>query len=325
MNNDLISIAMATYNGEKYLREQLTSIINQTYKNFELIICDDFSTDNTKNILQEYANKDSRIKLHFNITNLGFKKNFENTINYCTGKYIAFCDQDDIWEPYKLEIALEKIQNYDIYCSNALLVDENNCTLNTTMMDYLNIKYIPKNIQNISKHIIHHNICQGTTMLCNSDFIKKNLPIPDSFPYHDWYFALLAANENGIIYDELNTIRYRQHSNTITGKKGSENFIQQIFKTNKSNIKSEFDKNISICKYIISSNFFPDSYIKYATNCLNYYIKMSTNKDFSTIIFFIRNYNEIIWDKNILHKFLLIFKRFLGVIKFKLKKNSFLS
>lgn len=318
MNNDLISIAMATYNGEKYLREQLTSIINQTYTNFELIICDDFSTDNTKNILQEYANKDSRIKLHFNITNLGFKKNFENTINYCTGQYIAFCDQDDIWEPDKLEIALEKIQNYDIYCSNALLVDENNCTLNTTMMDYLNIKYIPTSNLKISHHLIHHNICQGATMLCNADFVKQNLPIPNTFPFHDWYFALLASTQNGFFYDKSTTLLYRQHSNAVTGKKKSKNFKELLLMKSNLNTKDEYSKNISICEYILSTNYFTSEFYKYIKKCHRYYLKMSTNKDFATLLFFIRYYNDIIWDKNVIHKFLLILKRFLGIIRFKI-------
>lgn len=72
----MISIAMATYNGEKYLREQLNSILNQTYSDFELIICDDCSKDSTVKILEEYAKKDNRVKYFLNEENLGFKKKF---------------------------------------------------------------------------------------------------------------------------------------------------------------------------------------------------------------------------------------------------------
>ena len=91
----MISIAMATYNGEKNIKEQIESILNQTLKEFELIICDDASTDNTVPILTSFAEKDKRIKILKNEQNLGFKKNFEKILFHCTGEYIAFCDQDD--------------------------------------------------------------------------------------------------------------------------------------------------------------------------------------------------------------------------------------
>ena len=100
----MISIALASYNGSKYIREQLDSILEQTYQDFELIICDDCSTDNTWQILQEYAQKDSRIKVFENERNLGFKKNFEKAISLCNGKYIALSDQDDIWIDNHLEV-----------------------------------------------------------------------------------------------------------------------------------------------------------------------------------------------------------------------------
>ena len=95
--NELISIAMTSYNGEKYIREQLDSILTQTYGNFELIICDDRSKDSTVEIIKDYCIKDSRIKLYVNEKNLGFKKNFEKAISLCKGEYIALSDQDDIY------------------------------------------------------------------------------------------------------------------------------------------------------------------------------------------------------------------------------------
>lgn len=88
---------MATYNGEKYLREQIDSIFNQTVQDFELIVCDDCSTDTTWNILLDYQVQDKRIKCYRDEENLGFKKNFEKAIGLCTGEYIALSDQDDVW------------------------------------------------------------------------------------------------------------------------------------------------------------------------------------------------------------------------------------
>lgn len=90
----MISIAMTTYNGEKYLREQLDSILNQTFSDFELIICDDCSKDATVKILEEYSLKDKRVRYFVNEKNLGFKKNFEKAISLCSGEYVAFSDQD---------------------------------------------------------------------------------------------------------------------------------------------------------------------------------------------------------------------------------------
>ncbi len=95
----MISIALATYNGSKFLREQLDSILSQSMTDFEVIVCDDCSTDDTVKILYEYAAKDTRFNIHEHETNLGFKKNFEHILSLCKGEFIAFCDQNDIWEP----------------------------------------------------------------------------------------------------------------------------------------------------------------------------------------------------------------------------------
>ena len=108
----MISIAMATYNGEKYLREQIDSILNQTIQDFELIVCDDCSTDTTWNILLEYQSQDKRIKCYRNEENLGFKKNFEKAIKLCTGEYIALSDQDDIWLEEKVETMIGIMNDY---------------------------------------------------------------------------------------------------------------------------------------------------------------------------------------------------------------------
>ena len=170
---------MTTYNGEKYLREQIDSILNQTYKDIELVICDDGSTDSTREILKEYEAKDKRVRIFFNETNLGFKKNFEKAASLCRGDYIAFSDQDDIWLPFKLERSISLIGENDIYCSNAILVDENNTTTYGSMIDLLDLHYIPKNTNIVLRHLFHQNICQGATMLCKEDFVHNSLPIPE--------------------------------------------------------------------------------------------------------------------------------------------------
>ena len=112
---------MATYNGEKYLREKIDSILSKTIQNYELIVCDDCSTDTTWNILLDYQVQDKRIKCYRNEKNLGFKKNFEKAIRLCTGEYIALSDQDDIWTEDHLQVLYEGIGENDLVGANAYI------------------------------------------------------------------------------------------------------------------------------------------------------------------------------------------------------------
>lgn len=154
MKNKLVSIAMATYNGEKYLKEQLDSIYAQTYKNIEVIVCDDCSSDKTVEILDEYKEKYG-LKYYINEKNLGFKKNFEKAISLCSGDFIALADQDDIWIESKIEIFLKSkgIDNL-IYMSDYLhknFIDiETNLKLKENIVAYnpkKGIKFSTKLIQ----------------------------------------------------------------------------------------------------------------------------------------------------------------------------------
>ena len=119
----LVSIALCTFNGAKYLSEQVESILNQTYTNLEIIICDDCSSDDTPDIISKYLSKDRRIKMFVNTTNLGCNKNFEKAISLTSGEYIAISDQDDIWEPYKIEELVNNIGDNWLIFSNSSLID----------------------------------------------------------------------------------------------------------------------------------------------------------------------------------------------------------
>ena len=110
----MIGIAMTTYNGEKYLKEQIDSILNQTVSDFELIVCDDVSSDSTMDILNGYAAKDSRVHVFRNEENLGFLKNFEKAIRICLDRgaeYVALADQDDIWTENHLEVLADTMSS----------------------------------------------------------------------------------------------------------------------------------------------------------------------------------------------------------------------
>ena len=106
-----VSVAMAVYNGELFLSEQLLSIMRQTHAVDEIVVCDDHSTDSTKDIVNQYVQKYPNIcwKLFWNQKNIGFRKNFRQAIDACTGDIIFFCDQDDIWMENKVEVMLKGV------------------------------------------------------------------------------------------------------------------------------------------------------------------------------------------------------------------------
>lgn len=208
---------MTTYNGEKYLREQLDSILNQTYEDFELIICDDCSSDSTVLILNEHAAKDSRIKVFVNERNIGFKKNFEKAISLCSGAYIALSDQDDVWTENHIEKLYSIIGNKSLACGNSMMIDENGNSLGKRLNEVEGL--FDFNSDTILYKIFFDRNCfQGANMLCKSGFLKSCLPIPKNIPFHDTWFSLNACMQEGIAYTFDVVNKYRQHGNNITFK-----------------------------------------------------------------------------------------------------------
>ncbi len=316
----MISIAMTTFNGEKYLKEQIDSILNQTYKDFELIICDDCSTDNTQNILKEYEKKDNRIHLYFNSNNLGFKKNFEKAISFCKGEYIAFSDQDDVWEDWKLQESIDAIGNKMLLSTDSLLVDENLKSLNRTFKGNLGIKKVCLDQEFLLKSLIHHSFIQGTTILANSNFIKKYLPIPDDCIYHDLYFAICAALNNSITYLDKPSVRYRQHSDNIIGNRKNNYFT--FLKPVGYNKEKVFSKSRErICLINLELKHCKDEkMIKYLYDSKKYYEDLPY-KRFYTIKFLYKYFYYINWENSNIKKILIISKKILGMILFKLTKR----
>lgn len=281
----MISIAVTTYNGEKYLQEQLDSILNQTYSDFELVICDDCSSDSTVKILNEYKEKDLRIKVFTNEKNLGFKKNFEKAISFCNGDYIAFSDQDDVWNKNKLELSISEIGNNSLLCTNSELTDSNLNPLGYSMSEVIKVPNDFSDKTELLKILLHGNFVQGATILAKSNFIKKYLPIPENIIFHDWYFALCAELENGIKYLSPCTMKYRQHISNVTenNKKG----LCETLKVHHYN-KEKFKKDImqSLCfVQLIKSNTKDAALNKYLDETKKYFISCYYAK-FSALAYF---------------------------------------
>ena len=219
MRGPLISIVLCTYNGEKFLSEQLDSIITQSYKNIELIILDDCSDDCTTDIINIYAKKDSRIKTFFNEANLGFNKNFEKALGLATGEYIAISDQDDVWLPQKVQLSLDNIKsNWLLFSNSSYLGDLKQGRL-------LNSFRLPASY----KGILLRNHVTGHTSLMHRDFLRMVLPFPRD-GYYDWWMGFVASYYNKItFFDEVLTL-YRIHPGSVVQTRlNAGNIKQQEF------------------------------------------------------------------------------------------------
>ena len=206
----LVSIALCTYNGEAYLREQLESIVNQSYRPIELIVVDDCSTDDTLKILEEYADKYPFLKFFINPTNLGYIKNFEKALQLCGGEFIALSDQDDIWDLEKIEKQVNNIGNNLLIYHDSEFVDENDQSLNRKMSDIMNLYS-----GNQPEAFLFFNCISGHSVLMKKELRDELLPFPDAY-FHDWWMGYVATNLGSIDFIKESLVKYRQHQKADT-------------------------------------------------------------------------------------------------------------
>jgi glycosyltransferase involved in cell wall biosynthesis len=206
----LISIALCTYDGKAYLREQLESLFAQTYKHFEIVAVDDCSTDETMSILHEFQSRDSRIKVFRNSTNLGFRKNFERAMSLCSAPLIAPCDQDDIWLPEKLAMLFDAIGNHDLAYCDSELVNESGESLGLAMSD-------TTTMMSTSDPAVFaaSNCVSGHSMMFRRKLLTHAFPVPECF-YYDWWIAAIAASSNGVAHVHRKLVKYRLHGSNVT-------------------------------------------------------------------------------------------------------------
>lgn len=245
-----LSIAMTTYNGEHYLREQLDSILTQTEKDWELIVCDDCSTDSTWQILKEYASRDPRIRVYLNETNLGFVKNFEKAISLATGNYIALSDQDDIWEPNHLERLLKNIQGYSAAVGDGYIIDGSGRLSNHLLSDGDKFYHSGNDIDKLFTILCYRNPFSGAISLFTRDLINVALPIPDFVKFHDVWLASLSCCLKGLNYSYTPLSKHRVHGNNESGNHNIT--LSHQFKTIFSKNRKSFHKNrIQICNALL--------------------------------------------------------------------------
>lgn len=206
----LVSIALCTYNGEAYLREQLESIVNQSYSQLELIAIDDCSTDNTLSILKEYEANYPFIQVFENPENLGYIRNFEKALRLCSGEFIALSDQDDIWDLHKIEKQIKAIGNHLMIYHDSEFIDENGQLLNKKMSDIMNLYRGDQ-----PEAFLFFNCISGHSVFMKKALRDELLPFPNAY-YHDWWMGYVATNLGSIDCIDEPLVKYRQHQTADT-------------------------------------------------------------------------------------------------------------
>ncbi|MEG0180816.1 MAG: glycosyltransferase family 2 protein [Romboutsia sp.] len=212
MNNNLVSIITPMYNAEKFVEDTINSVLNQTYKSWEMIIVDDCSSDNSAEIVKSYVQRDKRIKYIKTDLNKGVSNARNIAIKKARGRYIAFLDSDDIWYENKLEkqVSFIKANNYTIVYSAYELIDENNNKLNK--------------IINVSESVDYNNLLKGNILGCLTVMIDKtkvNFEIKMSGKRHEDYILWLSILKSGNSAYGINEIlaQYRKSSKSLSGNK----------------------------------------------------------------------------------------------------------
>ncbi|WP_312195416.1 glycosyltransferase [Epilithonimonas vandammei] len=230
-----ISVALTIYNGEKYLQKQLDSLLKQTYLPHEIVIVDDYSTDSSIKIIDDFIqNKAGDIIIHYhkNQKNIGVISSFKKAIGICTNDFIATCDQDDIWLPNKLEDSFNSIMTLDlqkpcVVFSDLVIVDNND----KIIFDSLYKQWKIKPEKYTFKNILIDNIIIGCTAFFNKEMKKEIELMPDNIIMHDYWIAMIGFSIGEFYFLNKSTIHYRVHTSSVTSKlhEGKlKNFIKEI-------------------------------------------------------------------------------------------------
>jgi glycosyltransferase involved in cell wall biosynthesis len=230
-----IAVLLSTYNGEKFLGEQLDSLLAQSHKNFILVVRDDGSRDRTISILESYAG-DHPERIHLlsrDGVNMGASASFAFLVDYVLknkellglkSTYMMFCDQDDTWFSEKIEKLLAAMLATEadndstlpiIVHSDLEVVSEQNTVIAKSLISYQGLEIERNSFPNL----VISNLVTGCTALINEPLAEKALPIPEKAIMHDWWLALVATAFGKLVYLDIPLVHYRQHGNNTIGAK----------------------------------------------------------------------------------------------------------
>lgn len=232
----MIDILLVTYNGEKYLQEQVESLLNQTYTNWRILIRDDGSTDSTISLIETLACEypDKIIFIKDNLGNLGPAQSFSQLLEISDASYVAFCDQDDVWFENKLEIQMkemklkEKLYGQEtpiLIHSDLIVADHKMKEISASFWKYQNLNPTKMNKLNV---LLVQNFVTGCTSLLNKKLVDISRPIHKNAIMHDWWVALMAISNGIIVNVNTPTVYYRQHEGNTIG--ANEWGIRYIYK-----------------------------------------------------------------------------------------------
>lgn len=277
---DRINVIMATYQGEKYLKQQLDSILASSYKNFVISIYDDGSTDQTVEIARSYEKQyPNTIRFYQNKKNLGHFHNFMQGVVGNDFDYIMFCDQDDVWKSNKIEDTyryMKKVEGKQkqnvptVVFSDAIVVNEKlevidssvhkSSGLDTSKLDFA--------------HMLMENKIMGCTMMLNRAMIGKVQILPDHARYHDWWLALIASAYGEIHYMNEATMLYRQHGNNVVGNTSFQYYVKERIR-NLAQQKKSIQANIKQAEELY--RIYKDSLPKRELELLKKFISIQTS------------------------------------------------
>lgn len=252
----MVEILLGTYNGEKYIEKQLESLINQTYKDFKVIVRDDGSMDNTVNIVNEYVTRyPGIVRLVEDRTPSGSAKaNFFKLLNYAEADYVMFCDQDDYWFSNKIEVTLER-----------LLTIEEEKGKDTPVLVYTDYQVVGADLEDVEykesdlqvynprlqlNYLLVHNYVTGCTSMINKALAKNILCDGEGIQMHDWWAAIYASCFGVIENLPVKTMKYRQHINSCVGAVNIKS-IKYIF----NRIFDKDTKNSKLAYYKMAAEF----------------------------------------------------------------------
>jgi glycosyltransferase involved in cell wall biosynthesis len=236
-----VSVIMPCFNHARYIANSIESVLSQSYSNLELLITDDCSSDNSKEIIEAFRNKDTRIVSIYNRANLGASNARNMAIKACRGDYIAFCDADDLWEKEKIKIQIECLQSrreYDVVFCDSLIINEKGLL---TGEKFSSQHGKAKDVKgNIFHELCLSNFINTPSVLLRKECIDKVGLFNENIKYiEDWFYWITLAHHFRFIYIDAPLVKYRVHSN-------SSNKDQTGLKK----------QRIEVCKLILNS--FPD-------------------------------------------------------------------
>ncbi|SCH20745.1 Chondroitin polymerase [uncultured Clostridium sp.] len=245
----MIDILMATYNGEKYVSEQIESIINQTYSDWKLFIRDDGSKDNTLSVIKEYANKypEKIVVIEDGKRGLGAKLNFAELMKYSKNDYCMFADQDDFWINEKIQLTFDEMKRLEekyskntpiLVHTDLKVVDSNLNILNESFWEYQKLDANKRALNNL---LVQNNIT-GCTMMMNRKLMEMSTNIPQGCIMHDWWIGLVASCFGQIGIVNKQTMLYRQHGGNEVG---AHNYKSLKYYTSKLSNVNKITKSIN--------------------------------------------------------------------------------